>query len=171
MCYSFCFRSQEVGPGVEILGLTGLDLNSTSGMILDRPCRDLLTATPRAKHPKYCLVPPHIAVEHSVKLPSSFEMAKSVEEFARLEPLWEKAIQFPEEISLEEKLQVMDWPPLDEMQSNAQKLLGVSVEELFHKAAQASDSLTYPECRLLHDGFRDLRYDGHKSMVVLPQPA
>ena len=87
-------------------------------------------------------------------------MAKSLEEFAQLEPLWDKAIQFPEEISLEEKHQIMDWPPLEEMQSNTHKYLGLSVEGLFHKAAITPDSLTYPECRMLRDCFHILRRDG-----------
>lgn len=88
------------------------------------------------------------------------EMAKSLEEFAQLEPLWDQAIQFPEEISLKEKHQIMDWPPLEEMQFNAHKYLGLSVEDLFHKAAITPDSLTYPDCRMLRDCFRILRGDG-----------
>jgi hypothetical protein len=46
-------------------------------------------------------------------------MAKSLDELVQLEPLRDKAIQFPGDISLEEKHQMMDWPPLDEMQFNA----------------------------------------------------
>jgi hypothetical protein len=87
-------------------------------------------------------------------------MAKTPEELAQLEPLWEKVIQFPEDISLEEKHEIMDWPPLEEMQSNTHKYLGLSVEDLIHKAASAPDSLTYPECRMIHDCFRILRSPG-----------
>ena len=87
------------------------------------------------------------------------EMAKSLEEFVQMEPLWDKAIQFPEEISLDEKHQVMDWPPLEEMQSNTHKYLSLSVEDLFQKAARSPDSLSYPECRMLRDCFRILRGD------------
>ncbi|KAJ5177042.1 uncharacterized protein N7482_002919 [Penicillium canariense] len=58
---------------------------------------------------------------------------------------------------------MMDWPPLEEMQSNAHKYLGLSVEDLVQKAALSPDSLTYPECHLMYDCFRILRYDGHSA--------
>ncbi|KAJ5552815.1 hypothetical protein N7494_002193 [Penicillium frequentans] len=81
-------------------------------------------------------------------------MATTLEEFAQLEPLWDKAIQSPGNISLEEKHQLMEWPTLDEMQANAKKHLGMSVEDLFRKASGDPHSLTYPECRLISDNFR-----------------
>jgi hypothetical protein len=84
-------------------------------------------------------------------------MAKSLDEFVLLEPLWDKAIQLPGDISLEEKHQMMDWPPLDEMQFNAHKYLGLSLEDLWHKAASTPNSLTWPECRLIRDCFHILR--------------
>ncbi|KAL4898235.1 hypothetical protein BDV59DRAFT_197174 [Aspergillus ambiguus] len=83
-------------------------------------------------------------------------MANTIEEFAQLEPLWDKAIQSPEEITLEEKHQLLEWPPLDMIQANAQKYLGHSVESLLHKAATDPNSLTFPECRLIKDDFRVL---------------
>jgi hypothetical protein len=84
-------------------------------------------------------------------------MADTIEEFAQLEPLWDKAIQCPEDISLEEKHQLMEWPPLDVMQATTQKYLGQSVESLIHKAATDPNSLTFPECRLINDDFRILK--------------
>lgn len=81
-------------------------------------------------------------------------MAKTLEEFAQLEPLWDKAIQSPGDISLDEKHLLMEWPPLDEMQANAKKYLGMSVEDLFRQAGGDPHSLTYPECRLIRDNFR-----------------
>lgn len=84
-------------------------------------------------------------------------MADTIEEFAQLEPLWDKAIQCPEDISLEEKHQLMEWPPLDVMQATTQKYLGQSVESLIHKAATDPNSLTFPECRLIKDDFRTLK--------------
>jgi len=88
-------------------------------------------------------------------------MATTLEEFAQLEPLWDKAIQSPGDISLEEKHLLMEWPPLDEMQANANKHLGMSVEDLFRKAGGDPHSLTYPECRLIRDNFRIVRFLDH----------
>ncbi|KAF3386768.1 hypothetical protein F1880_001349 [Penicillium rolfsii] len=87
-------------------------------------------------------------------------MAKSPEEFAQLEPLWDKAIQFAGEISLDKKHQIMDWSPLEEIQSNVHKYLSLSVEGLFQKAAESPDTLSYPEYRMLRDCFRILYSDG-----------
>ncbi|KAG2414551.1 hypothetical protein HFD88_003742 [Aspergillus terreus] len=84
-------------------------------------------------------------------------MADTIEEFAQLEPLWDKAIQCPEDISLEEKHQLLEWPPLDVMQATSQKYLEQSVESLIHKAATDPNSLTFPECRLIKDDFRTLK--------------
>lgn len=84
-------------------------------------------------------------------------MAKALEEFAQLEPLWEKAIQYPADISPEEKHQLMEWPPLEEMRANASNHLGMSLEDLLQKAATDPHSLTYPECRLIRDKFRIMR--------------
>jgi len=56
------------------------------------------------------------------------EMAKTPEELAQLEPFWEKVIQFPEDISLEEKNQIMDWPSLEEMQSDTHKYLAYQLK-------------------------------------------
>lgn len=84
-------------------------------------------------------------------------MANTIEEFAQLESLWDKAVQAPAEISPEEKHQLLERPPLAVMQANAQKYLGKSVEDIIHKAASDPLSLTYPECRLIKDDFRILR--------------
>ena len=81
-------------------------------------------------------------------------MSKTLEEFAQLEPLCDKAIQFPSDVSLEEKHRMMEWPPLEEMQANAKKFLGISLEDLLNKAATNAESLTYAECRLVRDQFR-----------------
>jgi hypothetical protein len=85
-------------------------------------------------------------------------MAKTLEEFAQLEPLWDKAIQSPAEISLEDKHRMMEWPPRAEMEATTQKALGISVDELIQKAATTPESLTYPECVLMNDNFRMLGY-------------
>ncbi|KAJ5223176.1 uncharacterized protein N7469_009416 [Penicillium citrinum] len=81
-------------------------------------------------------------------------MSKTLEEFALLEPLWDKAIQFPSDVSLEEKHRMMEWPPLEEMQANAKRFLGISLEDLLQKAVTNAESLTYAECRLVRDQFR-----------------
>jgi hypothetical protein len=81
-------------------------------------------------------------------------MAKTLEEFAQLKPLWDKAIQHPVDISPDEKHQLMQWPPLEEMQANSTKYLGMSLENLLQKAATDRQSLTYAECRLIRDYFR-----------------
>ncbi|KAB8072078.1 hypothetical protein BDV29DRAFT_192822 [Aspergillus leporis] len=70
-------------------------------------------------------------------------MANTIEEFAQLETLWDKAIQSPAEISLEEKHQP----------ANTQRYLRQSVEDLIHKVAIDPHSLTYAECRLIKDDF------------------
>ncbi|KAJ5922983.1 hypothetical protein N7516_010686 [Penicillium verrucosum] len=85
-------------------------------------------------------------------------MAKTLEEFAQLEPLWDKVIQSPAEISTEEKHRMMEWPPRAEMETTTQKALGISVDELVQKAATTPESLTYSECRLIRDNFRMLGY-------------
>lgn len=86
-------------------------------------------------------------------------MAKTLEEFAQLEPLWEKAIQSPADITPKEKHQMMEWPALEEMQANTNNHLGMSVEDLLQKAATDPHSLTYPECRLIDDNFRIMGFD------------
>ncbi|KAJ5345368.1 hypothetical protein N7452_003372 [Penicillium brevicompactum] len=78
----------------------------------------------------------------------------NLEEFAQLEPLWDKAIQSPAEISIDEKHQLMEWPPRAEMEAKALKYLGLSVDDLFQKAATAPLTLTYPECCLIEHHFR-----------------
>ncbi|KAB8077669.1 hypothetical protein BDV29DRAFT_45611 [Aspergillus leporis] len=95
-------------------------------------------------------------------------MANTLEEFVQLEPLWDKAILSPAEISLEEKHQLMEWPPLAEMQGNAHKHLGLSVEDLIQKAATAPLSLTYSECRLIRDNFRILRLGDMSNRWIWP---
>ncbi|KAL5356667.1 hypothetical protein BJX96DRAFT_171820 [Aspergillus floccosus] len=87
-------------------------------------------------------------------------MADTLEEFDRLEPLWDKAVQCPEDISLEGKHRLLEFPPLDVMQANAQKHLRRSVESLIHKATTDPSSLTSPECRLIKDDFRILNILG-----------
>lgn len=84
-------------------------------------------------------------------------MANTIEEFAQLEPLWDKAIESSAQISLEEKHKLLEWPPLAVMQASAQKYLGKSVENIIHKAATEPRSLTYSECRLIKDNFRILK--------------
>lgn len=96
------------------------------------------------------------------------DMANTLEGFAQLEPLWDKAIQSPAEISLEEKHQLMEWPPFAEMQANAHKHLGLSVADLIQKAATAPLSLTYPECRLIRDNFRILRLGDMGNRWIWP---
>jgi hypothetical protein len=78
----------------------------------------------------------------------------TLDEFAQLEPLWDKAIQSPAEISDDEKHQLMEWPPRAEMEAKALKYLGLSVDDLFQKAATAPLTLTYPECCLIKHNFR-----------------
>lgn len=98
---------------------------------------------------------PHLKI--SITSPH-FPMANTLEKFAQLEPLWDKAIQSSAEISTEEKHRMMEWPPRAEMEATTQKALGISVDELVQKAAMTPESLTYPECRLIRDNFRMLGY-------------
>ena len=95
-------------------------------------------------------------------------MAKTLEEFAQLEPLWDKAIQSPAEISTEEKHQMMEWPPRAEMDATTQKAVGISLDELFQKAATTPELLTYPECRLMRDNFRMLGFWDRGDRWKLP---
>lgn len=84
-------------------------------------------------------------------------MAETLEEWALLEPLWDKAIQSPLSVMLDEKHQILEWPAMTIMQANAQEYLNLSVDDLFHKAATNPDSLTYPECRLMDNDFRIMK--------------
>lgn len=78
----------------------------------------------------------------------------NLEEFAQLEPLWDRAIQSPAEISIDEKHQLMEWPPRAEMEAKALKYLGLLVDDLFQKAATALLTLIYPECCFIEHHFR-----------------
>lgn len=86
------------------------------------------------------------------------DLPLTLEEFAQLEPLWDKAIQTPAEVSTDEKHQLMEWPPRAEMEAKSLKLLGLSVEDLFQKAATAPSTLTHPECCLVQDNFRVIAF-------------
>ncbi|KAF3392839.1 hypothetical protein F1880_008880 [Penicillium rolfsii] len=96
-------------------------------------------------------------------------MAKTLEEFAQLEPLWDKAIQHPAGISRDEKHQLMQWPPLEEMQANSTKYLGMSLENLLQNAATDRQSLTYAECRLIRDNFRSTPHLDKGDRFAWPQ--
>ncbi|PGH27693.1 hypothetical protein AJ80_00708 [Polytolypa hystricis UAMH7299] len=90
-------------------------------------------------------------------------IADTLEEWSQLEPLWDKAIESPAEITLEEKHQLLEWPPLPEMQANTQNYLHKPVVDLIHTAATDPTSLTYPEFRLMREGFHIFRFlDGSK---------
>ncbi|KAE8361307.1 hypothetical protein BDV27DRAFT_167004 [Aspergillus caelatus] len=103
-------------------------------------------------------------------------MANTLEEYVRLETLWDKAIQSPADISLEEKHQMLEWPPLAVMQANSQKYLGQSVEDLFRKAVTDPHSLTCPECLLIKDDFNILdlmdqtKYERNRWQWMLGRP-
>ncbi|KXG46824.1 uncharacterized protein PGRI_035700 [Penicillium griseofulvum] len=83
-------------------------------------------------------------------------MADTLEELVLLEPLWDKAIQSPSSVTLDEKHRILGWPTRAIMQANAQKHLNLSVDDLFHKAATNPHSLTYPECLLMDNDFHIL---------------
>lgn len=84
-------------------------------------------------------------------------MASTLKELALLEPLWDKALQSPLSVTLDEKHQILEWPTMEIMQINAQRHLNLSVDDLFYKAATYPDSLTYPECLLLDNDFRIMK--------------
>ncbi|KAE8132905.1 hypothetical protein BDV38DRAFT_274710 [Aspergillus pseudotamarii] len=90
-------------------------------------------------------------------------MATTLEEFAQLETLWDKAIQSPADISLEEKHQMLEWPP-------------PCVEDLFYKAVTDPHSLTYAECRLIKDDFHvigimdQLKYANDRRKWIRARP-
>ncbi|RLM00097.1 hypothetical protein CFD26_107574 [Aspergillus turcosus] len=82
---------------------------------------------------------------------------RKFEEWGAGESLWDKAIQFPAEITREEKHKILGWPTWEEMQENTRMYLGKSVEELFQKAITSPGALTFAECRLVRDDFRVLK--------------
>jgi hypothetical protein len=82
---------------------------------------------------------------------------RKLEEWAAGESLWDKAIQSPAEITQEEKHRILGWPTWEQMQENAQRYLGESVEELFQKAIANPEALTFAECRLVRDDFHVLK--------------
>ncbi|KAH8698405.1 hypothetical protein BGW36DRAFT_426113 [Talaromyces proteolyticus] len=82
--------------------------------------------------------------------------AEALEQWLSTEHLWDKAINSPNEIAQDEKHAIMDWPPLEEMEENSRKYLGKSLQDLIHLASTDPVSLTYPECRFIHDDFHIL---------------
>ncbi|RDW67432.1 uncharacterized protein DSM5745_09298 [Aspergillus mulundensis] len=74
-------------------------------------------------------------------------------DWTTIEPLFDKAINSPSEITPEEKHQIAQWAPREDMEERCQKYLGRSLQDLIQTAANDPDSLTYPEWRLLCDGF------------------
>ncbi|KAL4901177.1 hypothetical protein BDW74DRAFT_182031 [Aspergillus multicolor] len=74
-------------------------------------------------------------------------------DWTTIEPLFDKAIISPSEITPEEKHRIAQWPPRKDMEERCQKYLGRSLDDFLQAAADDRVSLTYAECRLLHDGF------------------
>ncbi|KAF7122560.1 hypothetical protein CNMCM5793_000585 [Aspergillus hiratsukae] len=94
------------------------------------------------------MAPEKMALETMVETMAE-RRTRELEEWAAGENLWDKAIQSPAEITREEKHKILGWPTWEEMQENAQKYLGESVEELFKKAITNPGALTFAECRLV----------------------
>ncbi|EAW17352.1 uncharacterized protein NFIA_072660 [Aspergillus fischeri NRRL 181] len=80
-----------------------------------------------------------------------------IEAWASLESLYDKAIQSPSEITLEEKHTILEWPSLEHMEETTQKYVGKSLRDLIHTAANDPLALTYPDCCLIKDGFHIFR--------------
>jgi len=49
---------------------------------------------------------------------------------------------------------MMEWPSLEEIQTDVKRFLGISLEDLLKKTATNAESLIYAECRLVRDQFR-----------------
>lgn len=74
-----------------------------------------------------------------------------------LEPLFDKAIINPNEVTQNEKHQILEWPSRETMEENISKYLHRTVDELFQTACNNPDALTYPDCRLIDDDFYIMR--------------
>jgi hypothetical protein len=81
------------------------------------------------------------------------EPSDDIEAWASKEGLYDKAIQSPSEITLDEKHAIMEWPSLEQMEETSQKYVGNSLQDLIHTAANDPLALTYPECCLIKDDF------------------
>ncbi|RJE22167.1 hypothetical protein PHISCL_05487 [Aspergillus sclerotialis] len=74
-----------------------------------------------------------------------------------LEPLFDKAITNPNEVTQNEKHQILEWPSRETMEENVSKYLHRTVDGLFQTACNDPDALTYPDCRLIDDDFCIMR--------------
>lgn len=77
-------------------------------------------------------------------------------DWSNIEPLFDKAINTPANITREEKYQIAQWPSHEEMEAQCQEQFSRSVHDLIQAAATDRDSLTYPEARLIRLGFHGI---------------
>lgn len=88
-------------------------------------------------------------------------------DWTNIEPLLNKAIDFPFSITQEEKHQIAEWIPCrKEMETRVQKHLNRSLDDLFHLAATHRDSLTYSEFLMIHQGFHLLNILAHTGREI-----
>lgn len=77
-------------------------------------------------------------------------------DWSNIEPLFDKAINTPADITREEKLQIAQWPSHEEMKAQCQEQFRRSVDDLIQAAATDRDSLTHSEARLIRQGFHGI---------------
>ncbi|KAI9372097.1 hypothetical protein BJX61DRAFT_543045 [Aspergillus egyptiacus] len=88
-------------------------------------------------------------------------------EWPDIEPLFDKAINSPANVTQEEKHKIVEWiPSRDEMEARTRKYLNRSLDDLFHTAAMDRDSLTYAECLMINQGFHLLRQLDHVGCEI-----
>lgn len=77
-------------------------------------------------------------------------------DWSNIEPLFDKAINTPTEITPHEKHQIAQWPPHEEMEAQCQKQFNRSISDLLQAAVIDCDSLTCSEATLICQGFHDI---------------
>lgn len=77
-------------------------------------------------------------------------------DWSNIEPLFDKAINTPTEITPHEKHQIAQWPPHEEMEAQCQKQFNRSISDLLQAAVIDRDSLTCSEATLIRQGFHDI---------------
>ncbi|BCS19560.1 uncharacterized protein APUU_12388S [Aspergillus puulaauensis] len=77
-------------------------------------------------------------------------------DWSNIEPLFDKAINNPAEVTPEEKHKIAQWPSHEEMDAQCQKQFNRSIDDLLQAAATDRDPLNHPEARLIRQGFHGI---------------
>ncbi|KAL4962960.1 uncharacterized protein BDV14DRAFT_97187 [Aspergillus stella-maris] len=78
-------------------------------------------------------------------------------DWSDIEPLFDKAINSPADITPEEKHRIAQWPPRETMEARCQEHLNCSVDDLMQRAAADKETLSYAEARMIWEGFNMLK--------------